>query len=285
MLCIIFENSHIYMFVVCLILYFYRFFIFKRCVLFLFRNGNICILEKKNTLDYQTHEIKEETKEVLNIVTKDATENVTLYVNDPRFYELFLLRGEEGLGEAYVKEYCFTEELEGLIGIVHNICKCPCYKHLIILYKKFESCLYKKMNITRNSYALDKNILDLCQVKEGPIFFTDDKSLDDIFAEDVDRHFVIQDYDFNNTFVGNLYHGKFVCNYQYLKDMIRSKKMKIKHLETSNEYLESWSIKSKEEIIKVSSKEAYNVFHYYISFLRFLFKNDYLVVNHLFCKK
>ena len=274
-----------YLLIISLILYFYRYFIFKKCVLFLFRNGNICILEKKHVIDCQNRELKVETKELLNVGTPDATENVILYVTDSRFYELFFLYGERGLGEAWVKEYCFTEELEGLINIVHNIFQCPVYKYWITFYRKIESCFHKHFHVTPITYSLDPIMLETYPFKDfsDAIFFTDDKSLEDLFSEEINRQFIIQDHDFENTFIEQLFPGKFVCRYQDIERVLRLKKRKIHHLErlSNDTYLESIP----KEITQITSKESYHLFCYYTTYLRFLFKNEYLSVNKIFCKK
>ena len=268
-----------YFLIVSLIVYFYRYYIFKKCVLFMFRNGNICILEKKHVLDCQTRELKEETKELLNVVTPGATENVVLYITDSRFYELFFLYGERGLGESYVKEYFFTEELDGLINIVHNIFQCPLYKYWITFYKKIEACFHKHFHITSITYTLDPDMLET--PLKGFIFFTDDKSLKNLFTEEINTQFVIQDHDFENTFIEQLFPGKFVCGYQDIERYLRVKKKKIHHLERlSNEkYIENMPTEIEQ------TTESQRVFYYYISYLRFLLKNEYLSINQIFCKK
>jgi len=114
-------NCNIYVFLFLLIIYFCRNCIFRKCVLCMFKkSGNICILEKKTTIDPFTHALKDETNEVLNVARHDIKENVTLFVTNTKFYELLFLRGEEGLSEAFIKEYFETEELEDLLQIVHN---------------------------------------------------------------------------------------------------------------------------------------------------------------------
>ena len=265
-----------YLLVISLLLYFFRYFIFKKCVLFLFRNGgNICILEKKYILDCQTHELKEEIKELLNVANPNATEKAVLYIKDPRFYELFFLYGERGLGESYVKEYCFTEQLEGLISIVHDIFQYPLYKYWITFYRKLEACFHKHFHITPVKYTLDP-MFEQIPIKGFPdaIFFTDNKSLEALFGEEVNKQFIIQDHDFENTFIEQLFPGKFVCKYQDIERLLRLKKKKIHRLERfSNEKIN--------EIIQVTDPLVF----YYASYVRFLFKNEYLSVNQIFCKK
>lgn len=282
--------DHCYL-VVFLLLFFYRHFIFKKCILFLFKNENICILEKKNVMDFQTRELKEETKEVLNVVSSIESENIVLYIRDPLFYELFFLYGEKGLGESYVKEYCFTEELEGLITIVNKILQCPLYKYWFIFYKKVKSHFHKYFHITPTTYSIDPVILEMCHFEgfSDAIFFTNNKELDDLFEKEVNTQFVIQDHDFENTFIEKLFPSKFVCKYQDIERFLRSKKMKIHHLErvANEKYLKTLDLKlfAKEEIIQKTSKKSYNLFHYYISYIRVLLKNEHLSINQIFCKK
>lgn len=257
------EDNHCYLLLILLVAYFYRFFLFKKCVLFLFKSsGNICIIEKKMTIDHKTHELKEQLTEVLNVARPDAKENVTVYITDPKFYECFFLRGEEGLGEAFVNEYFETEELEDLLQIVDNVLKWTVYKKWLTFYAKAEECFYKRFCMTRPVFSLESNGLP-----EGTVF--NDKITGDEWKGNIVLHNGL--YDFNNTFIQKLIPDIF--DYNEMEKMVHSNGMKIEHLERKPKYLS----------LETDSKDR--VYYYYICCLRFLLKNDYISVNYLFCKK
>jgi len=288
MLVCILEDNHIYILFLLLVVFFYRSFIFKRCVLFMFKktSGNICMIEKKLTINHITHELTEEHKEVLNVAHANATSAATLYIVNPKFYELFFLKGEEGFGESFVKEYIETENLDDLLQIVNDILNCSLYKKWFAFYSKLESCFYKHFQIPRTFFTLDDDILKSCQYKnELPyeaICFTDHTKMGKI-KTDWEGDMILHNglYDFNNTFIQKLFPNMFIMDYYDVEHIFHSNNLKIERLErNSGKFLNyEW------ETINHSSKESQNVFFYYTRVLKFLFKNNYISLNHLFCKK
>ena len=273
------ENFPLYMIIILGVLYFFKSIIFKKCVLCMFKNsGNICILEKKIILDAKTHELKEETKEVLNVARSDIKENATIYVTNPKFYELLFLRGEEGLGEAFVKEYFETDELDDLLQIVYTVLNRKIHKAWLKFYSNLEECFYKQFKMTRETFSLNKDVLE--NFKDGFLPFSDFNVKDGW-----EGTLVLQNglYSFENTFIQKLYPDKKMLDYREMERIVDVNHLKIETLERKSSKYE-WKL-DKELIIKMSSKEEYNTFYYYTCVLKFLLKNNFISFNYLFCKK
>jgi len=244
------------------------------------KSGNICILEKKTTIDPFTHALKDETNEVLNVARHDIKENVTLFVTNTKFYELLFLRGEEGLSEAFIKEYFETEELEDLLQIVHNGLNRNIYKLWFAFYSNLENCIHKQFKIERADFSFKPNVLEHFK---GPF----DQLFSKNFTENSINDRVLQNglYDFRNTFIQKL--GT-ILDYKVMESIIHEKNLVIETLKReSNEIqlnADIWEL-DKEKIIQMSSKEEYNKLYYYTRVIRFLLKNNYISYNYLFCKK
>lgn len=267
------ENIHVYLIFMLIVGYFFRSCIFKKCVLSMFRkSGNICILEKKTILDPKTHELKEDNKEVLNVAHVDVKENVTLYITDPKFYELLFLRGEEGLGEAFIKKYFETDELEDLLQIVHGL-NWKIYKLWFAFYSKLDECFCKQFKIQRQTFSLSDDILNSFNLKCFKVEFEEPKTI--ILHNGL--------YDFSNTFIQKM---NPIIDYREMEEIIHDKHLKIELLkrESNEKYLDLWN-QEKESFIQSYSEEEYRIFYYYTRSLRFLIKNNYISFNYLFCKK
>ena len=274
------ENVPLYIIIILVVMYFFKSFVFKKCVLYIFKDsGNICILDKKIILDANTHELKEESKEVLNVARSDIKENVTVYVTNPKFYELLFLRGEEGLGEAFVKEYFETNELEDLLQIVYNVFNRKIYRIWFTFYSKLEECFYKKFKMTRETFSLNQDVLE--NFKDGFVPFSDFNVKDGW-----EGTLVLQNglYNFENTFIQKLYPDKKMLDYREMERIVNDKHLKIETLERKANSKYEWNL-DKDSIIKMSSKEEYNTFYYYTCVLKFLLKNNFISFNYLFCKK
>lgn len=267
------ENIHLYILFVAFVVYFFKAFLFKRCVLYMFKkSGNICILEKKIILDAKTHDLKEDHKEVLNVAYSHVKENATIYVNNPKFYELIFLRGEEGLGEAFVKEYFETDNLEDLLQIVYHALNRRIYKIWHLIYSNLEEGFYQKFKIKRKSFSLNPDILEKHEI---------DPFGDFNVSDGWEGTIILQNglYDFRNTFIQKLYPDKKILDYREVERIVVEKHLNIEKLERKPKYLPDWKID------KDLTKEDYNTFYYYTCALKFLIKNNFISFNYLLCKK
>jgi hypothetical protein len=135
------------LFILLFIYYFYKIPILKSCVLFLFQKtkyGNIKFIEQTKLLN-NDHFI-EKNEDILNVVNNEKEPSVTLYITNPKFYELFFFQGEKGLGVAFVEEYFHTDNLVNLFQIIFNTSlEWKCHKYFVEIYKhamnKVGTCL------------------------------------------------------------------------------------------------------------------------------------------------
>lgn len=229
--------------------YLYKNRIYKECVFFLFkkaRYGNICLIERSLLMNSQTHVIESVDKEVLNVTNRPEDPKITIYISDDKFYELFFLYGERGLGEAFSNKY-FTTDLLELFEIIHGI-------------KSYEWTLHKCFSDSmdfKKTYEIDYKIRDAN--KEEYVFFAEEIEIEN------EARIIIHNglFDFNNTFISLFHPNQFITV---------DGDLNIERMERN-----AWIPELEDEMDEKT--------FYYASFVKFLFKKKYLSYNHLFCKK
>lgn len=287
----------------CIIYYFYRFKIYKICTLFLFKKltyGNICIVERYSELE-EDHSIKLTDKDLVNVVNKEDEPRVVLYVKDPKFYEAFFFLGEEGIGHSFVQNFIETDDLVDLFEMI--------FKNNMEWYfhRKFVSLTKLKYKFDVPTYSINEDLkkeiqFDLVAGIWGEDMKTAKETMNGLVAEKLKKYdttlsdviffteecelegltqIIIHNglFDFSNTFIRRMSSGNILEE----KDIV-DMHVSIEHIERfSNENYEKafsyW-------INEVKKKECIDrTFYYHLSFLKFLFKNGYLSMNHYFCKK
>uniref|UniRef100_A0A6C0HRS8 Uncharacterized protein n=1 Tax=viral metagenome TaxID=1070528 RepID=A0A6C0HRS8_9ZZZZ len=171
------------------ILYFFRFTIYKWCVLFLFKKikyGNISFIERSAVLksDYTLEQVD---KELLNVVNHPNDPNVIIYITNEKFYENFLFYGELGLEKSFNFDF-YTENLYELFEIIYS----PPSPEWII-YKNFSDAFNLKSE-TEVENTLDYN-------NEEFIFHVDESS--DFSTEKIKIVIHNGNFDFKNTSISN----------------------------------------------------------------------------------
>lgn len=230
------------------ILYLFRHFVYKWCILFLFKKikyGNISIVERSAILkpDYTLEQVD---KEILNVVNDPSNPSVILYITNETFYENFLFYGEKGLHKSFDIDF-HTENLYELFEIIYA----PPTQEWTF-FRKF-------VNAFAPYNAKDTNTIHetIMYGDEEFIFHVNDETKSKLSSmKEIKVVIHNGNFDFKNTSM----------ELNILTDSEISKNILYKRLE------------------RVSPSDFPNE-NYHDTFLKFLFQKNYLSYNYYFCEK